>query len=106
MQLPAITQQGQVTRCLASARAIQSAQNSKSPNTRRSYRTALLFDILRSISLGGTIAIYGNGQGHLAEGCRQRSGASVRLELYDRDLLALRVSALNVAVDSVNPVPT
>ena len=42
MQLPAITRQGQVTRCQAAARAIESAQNSKSPNTRRSYRTALL----------------------------------------------------------------
>lgn len=42
MLLPATTQQGHITRRQASARAIESAQNSKSPNTRRSYRTALL----------------------------------------------------------------
>ncbi len=42
MHPPAITHQGQVAKCQAAARAIESAQNSKSPNTRRSYRTALL----------------------------------------------------------------
>jgi hypothetical protein len=53
------------------------------------YRTALLFDLLRSLSLGGRVAVYGNGQGHVAEGCRQRGGPSMNLHVYDRDLLSL-----------------
>jgi integrase len=42
MQLPDIPRHGHIARCQAAARAIESAENSKSPNTRRSYRTALL----------------------------------------------------------------
>lgn len=60
-----------------------------------SFRTALAFDLLREHKPGGAVLVYGCGQGHLAVGLLQRMSGRGSLVLADRDLLALRISAMN-----------
>ena len=77
-----------------------------------SFRTALVFELLRRVTIHGSVAIYGAGQGHIAEACRQRmeqsrgSASENALSVYDRDLLALRVTAHNGPIDSAEPIPS
>jgi methylase of polypeptide subunit release factors len=70
------------------------------------FRTALAFDLLRGMTLHGTTAVYGVGQGHLAVACRQRTQGDPPLITADRDLLALRVTAGNVPASKPHAVPT
>ncbi|MFW5788460.1 MAG: methyltransferase [Spirochaetota bacterium] len=68
-----------------------------------SYRTALAFDLLTEHRPGGHTLLYGCGQGHLAVGLGQRGGRGLELEIADRDLLALRLTAANAAGNGVEP---
>jgi 16S rRNA G1207 methylase RsmC len=61
-----------------------------------SFRTALAFDLLRSVQVSGTVLVRGVGQGHLPAAVIQRSRTVSRLLLSDRDLLALRIGEHNV----------
>lgn len=62
-----------------------------------SFRTALVFDLLRSVTVSGTAMVRGVGQGHLAVGTLQRAPYGTRLVLSDRDLLALQITGSNAS---------
>ncbi|MFW5848316.1 MAG: methyltransferase [Spirochaetota bacterium] len=76
-----------------------------------SFRTALAFDLLRANRVGGSVLLYGCGQGHLAVGLAQVSNARTRLVATDRDVLALRATQCNARSNGaeeteVKAVPT
>ncbi len=61
------------------------------------YRTALGFDLLRGLEIGGRVGVYGVGQGHLPVAVVQSGDRITECLLFDRDLLALRVARANLA---------
>ena len=65
------------------------------------YATVAAVELLEPAPLPGPVAIVGVGQGHLGMAVRATSGPSTRLRLVDRDLLALRTAAANLAPDGV-----
>ncbi|TVQ25877.1 MAG: hypothetical protein EA382_06330, partial [Spirochaetaceae bacterium] len=61
------------------------------------YRTALGFDLLRGLEIGGRVGVYGVGQGHLPVAVVQRGERITECVLFDRDLLALHAARANLA---------
>jgi 16S rRNA G1207 methylase RsmC len=68
-----------------------------------SFQTALAFDLLRTVSLQGSVLVRGCGQGHITIGAGQRAGERALLTLSERDLLALRATEANMGQQGMFP---
>ncbi len=70
------------------------------------FATSLVFDMLRTVSLSGTVMILGADVGHVAAGVRQRATRGSVLWYCSRDALALAFTARNVASTRTAAIPT